>query len=204
MSVNDRSSPPPPHGRAHRVLGVAVALGAVFLLLTGVISYAMHELRQNIDEVYGSELDTLAGTVRSPLDPGVAAEYDDGVRVTVTSPRRVSPAGAADRTYAVSATWVNNGDGPLPFRARTRDPVAVWAGTPAAEGDLAARTTVVYDDHGPAVRRLPPSLRPGERVTVDLRFSVPDDIDRLTLRYAPSDLRDSAYWQLDLDAAPLG
>ncbi|MBL1097313.1 hypothetical protein [Streptomyces coffeae] len=188
-------------GPSKKTSGCAVAMVVLgCLALLGMVG--LSELEKGLDG-YGQ----LEGG-QEDLGPGATAEYEDGLRVTVSEPVREP----GSRVYAFTITYENGTDSALrPIGTGSDAYVSDIAGS---DTPLIVRAGVPYDYDGPddgtdvewlnddeANRRLRPSLGEDESVRVPVRVRARAKATPVTVEVQPpgDDFRDTAQWALTLD-----
>ncbi|MEW2076935.1 hypothetical protein AB0941_25385 [Streptomyces sp. NPDC013433] len=171
-------------------IGCAIAL-LLFLVLLAWGAWALDEFEKGLDGSGQLEQAGASGDKWDPLGPGATARYEDGLKVTVSPPRR-----EPDGTYGLTVTYENDTDEEVSFggtcetlEVREGEPVDDLVGHDLTwlnrrECDSAhARPLGVDETRGVPVR-VEPSRR-GVPVTVEVGWP-----------YGTS--RDAAYFRLDL------
>ncbi|MDN3295001.1 hypothetical protein QWM81_13255 [Streptomyces ficellus] len=180
--------------------GCAVAL-IVLVVLGSLGLWGLHEVEKGLDG-YGQ---LEGGASYSPLTPGTTARYEDGLKVTVSVPRR-EPDG---RTYSFTVTYENGTDRPLtPGDTSADASVSTYA---HGSAPLVVRAGQRYDDdtrlddidwlnYLEAGEKLLPPLAEDESVTVPVRVTGSRKGMPVTVEVTPPDAgyRETASWELTL------
>ncbi|MEV4194338.1 hypothetical protein [Streptomyces toxytricini] len=179
-------------GAALAVLAVLACLGLV----------ALHELERGIDG-YGQLEETSGadGGVADPLAAGRTARYEDGLKVTVSAPRR-----AADGTHHLTVTYRNDTDGEQRIGGDSAEsavseygqaPLVVRAGRPLDAPTSGGLRWANRDESAAAL--LPPLAEDGKR-TVPVRLRADRTGVTVTVEVRPPDdgYREAAYWEFTL------
>ncbi|MFF6995746.1 hypothetical protein ACFY93_12395 [Streptomyces sp. NPDC008313] len=174
------------------VLTVLVALGA----------WQLGELEKGLDGYGQLEQSGASGSVADPLGPGATARYEDGLKVTVSPPRR-----GADGSYNWTVTYDNGTDEELlPGGDSADDSVSELGSAP-----LTVRAGESLDDYSEydltwvnrqeSARLLMEPLGEGETRSIPVAVTPIERGIPVTIEVAPPGAGDheTAYFQVTLD-----
>ncbi|MGW7068755.1 DUF4190 domain-containing protein [Streptomyces sp. NPDC054878] len=173
------------------VTGTVLGVISILLAATGLVLtlWVFNEAKDEIEKQTGNN-------VTEDLGAGEAAEYNNGLHVTVSKPSLytvdpntlVSGHSEGNEAYKVTITLENTGkdvfDNPLTTtKARS-------AGTELEE--------VNDDKHGLLHHNIGDSIAPGKSVNVEMVFDAPPSAKDLDITVTPDLLLDPATWKLSL------
>ncbi|MEV5880742.1 hypothetical protein AB0L75_42540 [Streptomyces sp. NPDC052101] len=173
------------------------------IVLAGLVAFgawALANVEKGLDGYGQLEQDGPSGSATEPLGPGATAQYEDGLKVTVSAPHAET-----DGTYAFSVTYDNGTDRELRPGGESFDgsfsdlgpaPLVVRPGRPLDDYVADYGLTLVDPQRSASV--LMPSLGKGDKRTVPVRIQPTRAGIPVTVEVAPPDAgyRETAYFQL--------
>jgi hypothetical protein len=151
----------------------AIAL-LVLTVLAGLGAWALAELEKGLDGYGQLEQGGASGSVADPLGPDATARYEDGLKITVSAPRR-----EADGTYGFTITYDNGTDEELHLGGESVQgsvstigpaPLVVRAGR--SLDDYVTDYDLTWLNEEAAALALMPPLAPDDERTIPVHISV--------------------------------
>ncbi|AKN72762.1 hypothetical protein QR97_26020 [Streptomyces sp. PBH53] len=177
------------------------AIAAIILLaLVAYGAYALENLEKGIDGYGQMEQAGPSGHVSDPLGPGATAQFEDGLKITVSP-----PLAAADGAYAFSVTYENGTDSAVRPGGRSREDSVSDIGQAAlvvrpgkSHDDYVADYDLDWLNEEASAAALMPPLAEGETRTVPVRIKPTRAGIPVTVEVAVPDAgyRETAYFQL--------